>query len=67
MIAWELFPEYKRIAKRTSVHPIKYVEIDWERGRTIIVKQKPQPHIPIFMIAKPSKRRKRKNDVESSE
>jgi hypothetical protein len=58
--AWALFPEYKRDTKRTSVHPIKYVEIDWQNGRTIILKQKRQPHIPTFGIQEPNAPRKRK-------
>jgi hypothetical protein len=58
--AWELFPEYRRDAVRTRVHPIKYLEIDWLNGRTIIAKKKPQPHIPIFEIEKPNAPRKRK-------
>jgi hypothetical protein len=63
--AWSLFPEYKRVTKRTSVHPIKYVEIDWQNGRTIIVKKKPQPQIPVFNVKEsnaPRKRRKRNGE-----
>jgi hypothetical protein len=51
--AWALFPEYKRDAKRTSVHPVKYVEIDWRNGRTIIVKQKPRPHQKTSIMSPP--------------
>ena len=58
--AWALFPEYKRDTKHTSVHPIKYLEIDWLNGRTVIVKKKPQPHIPIFGIEESNAPRKRK-------
>ena len=67
--AWTLFPEYKRDSKRTSVHPVKYVEIDWQTGRTIIAKQKARPDIPIFNAEEPNQRRrkKKKNDVESGE
>jgi hypothetical protein len=62
--AWALFPEYKRVTKRTSVYPIKYVELNWQNGRTIIVKKKPQPHIPILGIGEPSGPRKRKKSNE---
>jgi hypothetical protein len=58
--AWELFPEYRRDAVRTHVHQIKYLEIDWLNGRTVIVKKKPQPHSPIFGIEEPNAPRKRK-------
>jgi hypothetical protein len=58
--AWELFPEYRRDAVRTHVHQIKYLEIDWKNSRTIIVKQKLQPQIPVFKIKEPNAPRKRK-------
>jgi hypothetical protein len=58
--AWALFPEYKRDTKRTFVHPIEYLEIDWLNGRTIIVKKKPRPPIPIFGIEESNAPRKRK-------
>jgi hypothetical protein len=62
--AWSLFPEYKRDAKRTSVHAVKYVELDWLSGRTIIVKQKPQRHIPLYKIKnRQSSGKKKKEDV----
>lgn len=68
--AWTLFPEYKRDSKRTSVHPVKYVEIDWESGRTIIVKQERHPFIPAWKIRDPkpepkasSKRKKRDEEA----
>ena len=38
--AWTMFPEYKRTASRTSVYPVEYVEIDWQTGRSIVMKQK---------------------------
>jgi hypothetical protein len=66
--AWTLFPEYKRDAKRTSVHPIRYAELDWRTARIIIAKQKARPDNPIFNAEEPNKRRrKKKNDVESGE
>ena len=66
--AWELFPEYRHDAVRTHVHQIKYLEIDWLNGRTVIVKKKPQPQIPIFKIEEPNAPRKRKErDEERAE
>ena len=66
--AWELFPEYRRDALRTHVHQVKYVEIDWRNGRTIIVKEKPEAHIPIFKIEEPiAPRKRRKRNGERAE
>ena len=65
--AWELFPEYRRNALRTHVHQVKYVEIDWQTGRTIIVKQVRQPYVPACVMEQPNKRKRKKNDVESGE
>lgn len=46
--AWELFPEHRRVARRTSVLRLKYVEIDWQTGRTVVVKDKRRPAVPNF-------------------
>lgn len=40
--AWGLFPEYKRAAIGVSIHRVKYVEVDWEADRCIVVKQERQ-------------------------
>jgi hypothetical protein len=65
--AWLLFPEYKRDAKRTTVQPVKYVEIDWRDGRTIIVKQERHLFIPTAVTEEPNKRsRKKKRDEEEA-
>jgi hypothetical protein len=57
--AWELFPEYRRNAKRTHVHAVKYVEIDWQDGRTIIVKQERRPEVPPCVAAEAKPERKK--------
>lgn len=44
--AWTMFPGYKRTATRTSVYPVEYVEIDWQTGRSIVMKQKTCPATP---------------------
>ena len=44
--AWTMFPEYKRTASRISVYPVEYVEIDWQTGRSIVMKQKTPPATP---------------------
>ena len=68
--AWEMFPELKRDALRVTVHRVKYVEVDWQSGRTLVVKQERQPYIlasEIEKTSKPSNRSRKKNDVESAE
>lgn len=66
--AWELFPELKRDALRVSVHRVRYVQVDWETGRTLVVKQERKPYIPDFEIKEPNKcSRKKRNDVERGE
>ena len=44
--AWSLFPEHKRNATNTSVHNVRYAEIDWQAGRSIVVKRQKRPAIP---------------------
>jgi len=43
--AWRLFPEHKRNASRTTVHNVEYAEIDWQTGRTIVVKGQRRPRL----------------------
>jgi len=40
MKAFRRFPEYKRLATAVHLHSVEYVEIDWQTGRTIVVKQR---------------------------
>jgi hypothetical protein len=63
--AWALFPEYKRRSKRTHVHQVKYVELDWLNGRTIVVKQERQPYIPTCETNK--RIRKKKHNEEETQ
>jgi hypothetical protein len=63
--AWTMFPEHKRTASRTSVCPVEYVEIDWQTGRSIVMKQKPRPAIPPGEEL--STRNKKKSDRERAE
>ena len=48
--SWRLFPEYKRNATNISIHNVEYAEIDWETGRTIVLKRKKRPAIPMFVV-----------------
>jgi hypothetical protein len=44
--AWTMFPEHKRTASCTSVYLVEYAEIDWQTGRSIVMKQKTRLTIP---------------------
>jgi hypothetical protein len=63
--AWTMFPEHKRTASLTSVYPVEYVEIDWQTGRYIVMKQKPCPAIP--SCEELNTRNEEKSDKEGSE
>jgi hypothetical protein len=62
--AWELFPELKRDALRVSVHRVRYVEVDWQTGRTLVVKQERRPYVLASEIEEPKTRNKRKKRNE---
>ena len=53
MKAWRLFPEHKRLATVTRVHRVEYVEIDWQTGRTIVVKQQKRPALTAPLSGEP--------------
>ena len=57
-----MFPEYKRTA---SVYPVEYVEIDWQTGRSIVIKQKTPPATPTGEEL--NARNKKKSDRERAE
>ena len=60
-----MFPEYKRTASRTTVYPVEYVEIDWQTGCSIAMKQKTRLAIPPGEEL--STRNKKKSDRERAE
>jgi hypothetical protein len=51
--AWRLFPEHRRNASRTTVHNVEYAEIDWQTGRTIVVKQQKRSTITAPLSSEP--------------
>ncbi len=59
-----LFPEYKHNLVLMQVFLAQYVEIDWESGRCIVVKQRRQPAIPACIAAEAQLERKRLPRVE---
>ena len=60
-----MFPEHKRTASRTSVYQVEYVEIDWQTGRSIVVKRKTPPATPAREEL--NTRNKKKSDEEDAQ
>jgi len=54
-----LFPEYKHSFVLMQVYLVRYVELDWESGRTIVVKQRRRPEIPPCVAAEAKPERKK--------
>jgi hypothetical protein len=40
---FEMFPEYRRDCRQGHVHEVAHVEIDWQAGRTFVIKQRKRP------------------------
>ena len=51
-VALRLFPEYRHDLVLMEVYLAQYVEIDWDSGRSIVVKQEKRPEIPACIAAK---------------
>jgi hypothetical protein len=64
--AWTMFPEHKRTASRTGVYPIEYVEIDWQTGRSIVMKQTTPPAAPTCEELN-TRNKKKKSDKEDAQ
>jgi hypothetical protein len=52
-----LFPEYRNSVVAVQVYLARYVELDWDSGRTIVVKQRRRPTIPACVAAEEKPRR----------
>ncbi len=50
--ALRLFPEYKHDLVLTQVYLAQYVEVDWDSGRSVVVKQGKRPEIPPCIVRK---------------
>jgi hypothetical protein len=50
--ALRLFPEYRHDLVLMEVYLAQYVEIDWDSGRSIVVRQEKRPEIPACIAAK---------------
>jgi len=54
-----LYPEYKHSLILMEVYLARYAEIDWDSGRTIIVKQGRRPDVPACVAADAKHERKK--------
>jgi hypothetical protein len=52
-----LYPEYKHDLVLMRVYLAQYAEIDWDNGRSIVVKQEKRPRIPACIAAKAKSKR----------
>jgi len=52
-----LFPEYRHSVVAVQVYLARYVELDWDSGRSIVVKQRRRPQIPACVAAVDKPRR----------
>jgi hypothetical protein len=50
-----------------QVYRAQYIEIDWESGRSIVVKQRQRPAIPAGVVAKAMPERKKLPRLEDEE
>ena len=46
-----LFPEFKHNLVLMEVYLAQYAEIDWDTGRSVVVKQVKRPEIPPYIAA----------------
>ena len=54
-----LFPEYRHSVVAVQVYLARYVELDWDSGRSIVVKQKRRPQVPPCVAAESKPERKK--------
>ena len=54
-----LYPEYRHRAVQVQVYLARYVELDWDSGRSIVVKQRGRPEVPPCVAAKAKPERKK--------
>ena len=62
--ALRLFPEFKHNLVLMQVYLAQYAEIDWDSGRSIVVKQEMRPHIPPCIAAESKLKRKKLPYIE---
>ncbi len=52
-----LFPEYRHSVVHVQVYLARYVELDWDSGRSIVIKQRRRPTIPACVAAEDKPKR----------
>ena len=62
-----LFPEYKDSIVLMDVFLAQYAEVDWESGRSIVIKQRRRPEIPACVAQKVGMKRLKLPPVEDGE
>lgn len=62
-----LFPEYRHSVVSVQVYVAQYAEIDWDSGRTIVVKQRRRPEVPPCVAAEAKPERKKLPRLEQEE
>jgi hypothetical protein len=65
--ALRLFPEFKHSLVLMQVYRARYIEHDWDSGRTIVVKQKRRPEVPPCVAAEAKPERKKLPRLEDEE
>jgi hypothetical protein len=56
---FRLFPEYKHSFVLMQVYLAQYVELDWDSGRSLVVKQRRRPEVPPCVAAEAKPERKK--------
>jgi hypothetical protein len=59
-----LFPEFKHGFPLMEVYLARYVEVDWDSGRSIVMKQRRKPTIPACVAAAAKLERKKLPNIE---
>jgi hypothetical protein len=59
-----LFPEIKHGFPLMEVYLARFVEIDWDRGRSLVVKQRMRPYIPPCIAADEKSEQKKLSRLE---
>ena len=47
-----LFPEFRHNLVMMEFYLAQYVELDWDSGRSVVIKQRRRPEIPACIAAK---------------
>ena len=65
--ALRLFPEFKHAFPQMEVYLARYAEIDWDSGRSIVVKQRRLPEVPPCVAAENKRKHPKLPRLEEEE